>query len=96
MDKTHWFPVWTGTKAAPIKVVCNCDGWDILGKSGFIKDPSELPESVNLLSVSEMTSKNDIEEYVKKKTGIDLDKRGSLETVREKAKAALNESGRAD
>jgi hypothetical protein len=60
MDKAHWFPVWSGTKENPVKVVCNCDGFEILSKVGFVKNLSELAN-------------------VKK----------------EKAKAVLNESGRA-
>lgn len=98
MDKTHWFPVWSGTKENPVKVVCNCDGFDILSKVGFVKDLLELEsaKSDKFDVLDELTSKDEIEVYVKEKTGFDIDKRGSLETVKEKAKAVLNESGRAD
>lgn len=97
MDKTFWFPVWHGTKAEPVKVVCNCVGWDLLQSAGFVKDMADLPDDKPVKSesfVDTATSKDDIESYVKLKTGVDIDKRGSLETVKAKAKAALNESGR--
>lgn len=95
MDKTHWFPVWSGTKENPVKVVCNCDGFEILSKVGFVKDLSEI-QDIKVDKIDNLANKDEIEAYVKEKTGVDIDKRGSLETVKEKAKAVLNESGRAD
>jgi hypothetical protein len=101
MDKNHYFPVWHGTKSEPVKVVCNGEGWAILEKSGFILDQLSLPlkreekakdETLNLLK--SLDSKDDVEALVKEKAGIDIDKRGSLETVKEKAMVALNESKR--
>jgi hypothetical protein len=43
MDKNYWFPVFIGTKSDPIKVNCNCDGWSILEKVGFVKSERDLP-----------------------------------------------------
>lgn len=45
MDKTLYFPVFHGIKSEPVKVVCNCDGWAILERYGFVKSERELPES---------------------------------------------------
>ena len=43
MDKTFWFPVFSGIKSDFVKVVCNCDGFDKLKGLGFVKSADELP-----------------------------------------------------
>jgi hypothetical protein len=68
------------------------DGWKRL-------EPEILPPKTadeHILHVMNLLSKDDIEEYVKKYFGVDLDKRGNLETVAEKAIGIINESGRTD
>ena len=40
--------------------------------------------------LSVFTTKDEIEAYVLEKTGVDIDKRGSLDTVKDKARAVLN------
>lgn len=46
------------------------------------------------LKVMEFLDKDAIESYIKENFGVDVDKRGSLETVKDKALAVINESGR--
>lgn len=48
------------------------------------------------LKVMEFLDKDAIESYIKENFGVDIDKRGSLETVKDKALAVINESGRSD
>lgn len=62
-------------------------------------EPEALPEKTpaeHELHVMGLLSKDEIEEYVKAYFGVDLDKRGSLETVAEKAIGIINDSRRAD
>jgi hypothetical protein len=40
--------------------------------------------------LSMFTTKDEVEAYILKKTGVDIDKRGSLDTVKDKARAVLN------
>lgn len=44
----------------------------------------------NDCSLDAMTSKDEIEAYVLDATGVDIDKRGSLDTVKAKARAVLD------
>lgn len=57
--------------------------------SGWVAVGSEAPKD----ALSEMETKEEIEAYVLSETGIDIDKRGSLKTVREKARALINGNG---
>lgn len=46
--------------------------------------------------IKDLPNKDEVEQFVKDMTGVDIDKRGSLDTVKEKALAVLNESKRAN
>jgi len=48
------------------------------------------------LKVMALDDKDAVESYIKEHFGAELDKRGSLETVKDKALAVINESGRTD
>lgn len=104
-DNTIWFPVWFGIKSAPVKVICNCDGYSFLEKAGAVKSLNELPDEIPFNDddldtggiqegpewdlIKDLDSKDEIEKIVKEKTGIDLDKRCSLPNLKSKALAAL-------
>lgn len=92
--------VFRGTKKDYIKVVAHVDKVvPILLKEGWVKEPSELPDceqnDIELL-VIEAETKEEIEALLKSRFGVELDKRGSLDTVKEKALAVINESKRVD
>lgn len=97
---SNYFGVWLGSQEKYIKIVCNDEGFELVKGLGFTKDFHSLPAKEADIKKPEgldaLKSKDEIEAYVKEKTGVDIDKRGSFETVKEKAKAVLNESGRAD
>lgn len=59
------------------------DGWAVCGGDHQSK-------------IESMKDKDEVESYIKDNFGVELDKRGTLETVKEKALAVINESGRAD
>lgn len=59
-------------------------GWKRLSE-----DLIETPDD----ELSVFATKDEIEAYVLEKTGVDIDKRGSLDTVKEKARAVLNGNG---
>jgi hypothetical protein len=48
------------------------------------------------LAVMAMDTKDDVESFIKEHYGVDIDKRGSLDTVKDKAIGVINDSGRAD
>ena len=54
---------------------------------GWVKVGSQ---SSNDCPLDAMTSKDEIEAYVLDATGVDIDKRGSLDTVKAKARAVLD------
>lgn len=55
------------------------------GWTRVLKDPV-IPND----ELSAFTTKDEVEAYVLEKTGVDIDKRGSLDTVKDKARAVLN------
>lgn len=55
------------------------------GWARVLKDPA-IPND----ELSAFTTKDEVEAYVLEKTGVDIDKRGSLDTVKDKARAVLN------
>ena len=59
---------------------------------GWLKVTESVDESNAELKVTESDSKDEIEALIKTLFGIDLDKRGSLETIKEKALAIIRES----
>lgn len=71
-------------------------GWvesvDDLGEDSAV-DPLKIDHHS---TVSGFLDKDAVESYIKEHFGVDIDKRGSLETVKEKALAVINESGRSD
>ena len=54
---------------------------------GWIR-ADKAPVADDELSI--FTTKDEVEAYVLEKTGVDIDKRGSLDTVKDKARAVLN------
>lgn len=65
----------------------------------FVKDGWRLadsPPSDHEAKIASLNDKDEVESYIKEHFGVDIDKRGSLETVKEKALAVINESGRSD
>lgn len=86
-----------------IQIVCHQERYqDKLRAMGFRDTPDELtgndantPEG-HELHIMGLTDKDAVESYIKECFGVDLDKRGSLETVKDKALAVINESGRSD
>jgi hypothetical protein len=56
---------------------------------GWVRADSKEPED----KISGMMSKDEVEAYILSETGIDIDKRGSLKTVKEKARALINGNG---
>lgn len=82
-----------------VQIVCLQDRYhERLFNMGWRKTPEELevkapdPEE----HIIGLADKDAVESYVKENFGVDIDKRGSLETVKDKALAVINESGRAD
>lgn len=85
-----------------VQVVCLQDRYhERLLAMGWRKTPEELkadeqePEGHELHIIG-LGDKDAVESYVKEHFGVDIDKRGSLETVKDKALAVINESGRTD
>lgn len=85
-----------------VQIVCHQERYqDRLRAIGFRDTPEELevkqkqPEGHELHIIG-LADKDAVESYVKENFGVDIDKRGSLETVKDKALAVINESGRAD
>lgn len=58
------------------------------------KDEDDLDNDVD--TIDSMEDKDSIVKFVEENYGESVDKRGSLETVKEKAKAVINESKRVD
>lgn len=63
-------------------------------EAGEIIDKPELSDDVQL-QIMAMDTKDEVELLLKEKFNIKLDLRGSLDTVKDKAIGAINESGRA-
>lgn len=66
---------------------------------GWVKDPELLPENKapnqdHELAVMAMDTKDDVESFIKEHYGVDIDKRGGLDTVKDKAIGVINDSGR--
>lgn len=85
-----------------IQIVCHQERYqERLRAMGFRDSPEELavkapePESHELHIIG-LADKDAVESYIKQNFGADIDKRGSLETVKDKALAVVNESGRSD
>ena len=55
------------------------------GWTRVLEDPVRTSDEL-----SGFTTKDEVEAYVLEKTGVDIDKRGSLDTVKDKARAVLN------
>ena len=58
-------------------------------KWGWVR-ADKAPKPVTDDELSIFTTKDEVEVYVLEKTGVDIDKRGSLDTVKAKARAVLN------
>lgn len=95
-----------GTPDDYVQVVCHQERYhDRMIAMGWRKTPEELkpakkedvkkPEGHELHIIG-LADKDAVESYVKEHFGVDIDKRGSLETVKDKALAVINESGRSD
>lgn len=85
-----------------VQIVCHQGRYqERLRAMGFRDSPEELaakasePESHELHIIG-LADKDAVESYIKQNFGVDIDKRGSLETVKDKALAVVNESGRSD
>lgn len=85
-----------------IQVVAKRDDMEKLEALGFVHVLADLPEtsveapvfptmeqSEDRSVIMAMSDKDDIEKYVLRVTGVDLDKRGSIETIKEKALKVL-------
>lgn len=85
------------------------EGWEVKNEESHHKiDPPPLPKDVpvseeervahsSLIGRVDMAeTKEDLEKLVMDLYGVKIDKRGTIETVKEKAKAVINESKRVD
>jgi len=83
-----------------IQITCHQERYqDRLRAMGFRDTPEQLGSSEtenHELNIIGLDSKDAVESYVKKHFSVEIDKRGSLETVKDKALAVINESGRPD
>lgn len=101
--------VFKGIKSSFIKATIYSRDLQAFKDLGFVESVELLTEEAEVENVAghqksgenwdlikNLLSKDEVELLVKEKTGVDIDKRGSLETVKEKALAVLNESKRTD
>lgn len=100
--KIELVTVFRGTKSNFIKVIGHVDtAVPVLLSEGWVKTVAELPDEEPKhddleLKIIESESKEDIEQTIKALFNIDLDKRLSLDNLKEKALAVINESKRVD
>lgn len=99
-----------GTKTDYVQVVVLQPRYHAMMEAmGWVKHDKDLPDELpkepeapicepksHELAIMSLETKDDVESYVKLHFQVDIDKRGSLDTVKEKAMGVVNESRSAD